>query len=629
MPDIIVHNNQSTTTITADENTNLLATLKKHGISPETPCNGKGICGKCRVQIKDAGIIHTAEEKKLLSEDERKKGFHLACMTRVTGDMDVTIPTVSKDASIMTDTNTIEISGTPLVRKQHHILPAPSIEDQRADDDRMLQAFRGNQDTAGGKIQGGLSSGLSINRFPFGFLGTLPVILRQNDYQVTTVEILGHITGVEARDTSKTMFGVAVDIGTTTLAAYLYDLINGKRMAVRSMLNPQRKHGADVISRIDYASTGDDGGAELARLIRGALNQLIGGLVQDCGLTQNDIYVVTLVGNTTMLHLLLNLPARNIAAAPFIPVTVSGHVLTPPELDLAMNTSGRVIVLPSVAAYVGADTVAAVLSSRMHQTGEITLLVDIGTNGEIVLGNESMMYACSTAAGPAFEGANITCGIGGVDGAISKVSLLNDGAFDYHTIGGHKVTGICGSGLVDAIACMLKTGIIDDTGRIAEKDELPATASMHRDRIVEMNGMRAYVLVPRDPAGKTGEILITQKDIREVQNAKAAIAAGISVLIREAGLSSAQIGKVYLAGGFGSYLHIESAIAIGLLPKELSGRIYAIGNAAGAGAIHSLLSQEELYMSGRIAKTIRYLELSSRPDFVSEYTDNMFFDLNT
>lgn len=627
MPNIIVHNNQNTTAISAEENANLLDTLRSHGIFPETPCNGKGICGKCRVHIKEAGALHTAEEKKLLSEGERNKGFRLACMTKITGDMEVTLNTGSKNASIMTDTNTIEISGTPLIRKQYMTLPAPSIDDQLADDDRLLRMINGNRNTGSLGIHGEFCSVPSVSKVPFCLLGTLPSLLRQNGYQVTIIEILDQITGIEGGDTSKVMYGVAVDIGTTTLAAYLYDLSNEKRMAVKSMLNPQRKHGADVISRIDYASAGDDEGAEMARLIRGALNKLIGELVQDCGLTQNDVYIVTIAGNTTMLHLLMRLPARNIAAAPFIPVTVSGHVLNPLDLDLTMNSSGRIIILPSVAAYVGADTVAAVLSSGMYQAGEITLLVDIGTNGEIVLGNDSMMYACSTAAGPAFEGANITCGIGGVNGAISEVTVQNEGTFDYRTIGGYQAIGICGSGLVDAVACMLKTGIIDETGRIVDENELQAEAHMHRDRIVERNGMRAYVLVPRELTGNTEDIIITQKDIREVQNAKAAIAAGISVLIKEAGLITGQIGKVYLAGGFGSYLHIESAIAIGLLPKELSGKIYAIGNAAGAGAIHSLLCREELHKAAGIAKTIRYLELSSRPDFVSEYTDNMFFEL--
>ena len=252
-------------------------------------------------------------------------------------------------------------------------------------------------------------------------------------------------------------------------------------------------------------------------------------------------------------------------------------------------------------------------------------MVDIGTYGEIVLGSKSSLYACSTAAGPAFEGANILCGIGGVEGALSDIAICSDGKLQMKTIGGHKPIGICGSGLIDAIACMLEMGIIDETGRIVDEDELPENAEGYKRNLIEKNNQPAFLLVPAAESGHGEEIIITQKDIREVQNAKAAIAAGIRVLIREAGYTAEQIHAAYLAGGFGSYMRIESALKIGLLPSELSGRIQAVGNAAGAGAICSLLSGDELLEADKIAKSIRYLELSSRPDFVSEYTDNMFF----
>ena len=326
-----------------------------------------------------------------------------------------------------------------------------------------------------------------------------------------------------------------------------------------------------------------------------------------------------------MLHILLGLPCRNIAIAPFIPVTLSECILYPEEFGMEINEAGRVLVMPSVSAYIGADTVAAVLSARLHLSKEIALLVDIGTNGEIVFCNRGEMYSCSTAAGPAFEGANIFCGTGGVDGAISEVSIQDNKELETKTIGGYKPIGICGSGIVDAVACMLQIGLIDETGRILDKDELPEDVLFYQDRLVEIKGQNAFILAFADAGVYGGQIVITQKDIREIQNAKAAIQAGIRVLIKEAGYSIQEIQKVFLAGGFGNYMRTESAIAIGLLPKELIGRVQAIGNAAGAGAVFSLLSEREYSEACQISRKMRYVELSSNVDFVEEYTNNMLF----
>lgn len=593
----------------------LLDALKEQGIVLESPCNGKGICGKCRVLVHNS-IPHTPEEKKHLSAEEICKGVHLSCMVQVYDNLEISLNVTHKSAAIITEANVIDTEVKPLVQKKFVSLPNPSISDQRADDERLLASVK--------KIESG-NLNQCFNHFPLSFLKKLPSVLRQKHFNVTLIQILDNITGVESGDTVLKNYGVAIDIGTTTLAAYLYDLNTGKQISVSSQLNPQKKYGADVISRIEYSSKNPTNQSEMSILIQSALNDLIQQLVSIARIQHTDIYAVTLSGNTTMLHLLLELPSTNIACAPFIPVTLSGLVLKPNDLNLNINPSGRLFILPSVSAYIGSDTTAAVLSTGMHNKIDISLLIDIGTNGEIVIGNNSFLYACSTAAGPAFEGANISCGIGSVDGAVSGVSVMNNGTLKIDTIRGYKPVGICGSGLIDAVSCMLKIGVLDETGRILDKDEIKSNVHKYSDRVYKINNQQAFLLVPADETFHHENIYISQKDIREIQNAKAAIAAGINILIHEAGCKAHDIKCAYLSGGFGSFINIDSALSIGLLPKELSEKTKPVGNAAGAGTIHALLSEDKLSQIEKIAKQIKYLELSSRKDFTYEYTENMFF----
>lgn len=612
---INVHTGKDNITLNVPEGISLLDALKKHGHSPESPCNGKGICGKCRVQIHNS-IPYTTEEKAHLSSEEINNGVHLACMVKVHDNLEVSLNVDQRKASIITEANVSVTGGNPVVKKSFVNLPQPSLSDQRSDDVRMITALKENKPHA--QYNG-------FQNFSLSFLKELPGILREKNFEATLVEISGNITGIESGNTVSRNFGVAIDIGTTTLAAYLYDLNTRNLAAVSSQLNPQRKYGADVISRIEYSSRSPENQHETALLIRNAINDLIQQLVTAAGIQNTDIYAVTLAGNTTMLHLLLELPAANIASAPFIPVLLSGLVLNSCDLELDINPYGRIFVLPSVSAYIGADTTAAVLSTEIHKKEEISLLIDIGTNGEIVIGNNSFMYACSTAAGPAFEGANISCGVGSIEGAINRVSVTENGILKINTIGGHKPVGICGSGLIDAVACMLKIGVMDETGRIASEEDLPENAKIYSDRLIKINNQPAFLLVPSGDTGHNENIYISQKDIREIQNAKAAIAAGISILISEARSDVDDVKNVYLSGGFGSFINIDSATTIGLLPKELSERTKPVGNAAGAGAIAALLSEDKLSEICTVADRIKYLELSARLDFTYLYAENMFF----
>jgi uncharacterized 2Fe-2S/4Fe-4S cluster protein (DUF4445 family) len=355
------------------------------------------------------------------------------------------------------------------------------------------------------------------------------------------------------------------------------------------------------------------------------INTIVSYFIKRNDILKNDIYAIVLVGNTTMMHFLLNISARNIAAAPFIPVTTYMHRLPAVDLGIDINKAGYAVVFPSVAAYIGADTVAAVLSSGMYAEEKISLLVDLGTNGEIVLGNKDWLYSCSAAAGPAFEGANIRNGIAGIKGAIDKVELTPK--LKLTTIGNEKALGICGSGIVDAIAATLDIGIIDETGRIlVDEEENNIKEKSILESLVSIDGMNSFRLLKSEETASDIDIAITQKDVRELQNAKAAIAAGIKVLIKKAGIKTGDIDKVFLAGGFGSYINIDNALKIGLIPSELDGKVESIGNAAGEGAIEGLISQEMLQKADIIKNSIKYIELSACPEFMDEYIECMMFE---
>jgi uncharacterized 2Fe-2S/4Fe-4S cluster protein (DUF4445 family) len=374
--------------------------------------------------------------------------------------------------------------------------------------------------------------------------------------------------------------GMAVDIGTTTVAAYLYDLKNGKRLASRCVENPQKTHGADVISRIGYALTG--GGAQLSDEMQNCLSELAHDLSVEAGVVLPETTVV--VGNTAMLHLLTNTDPSPLAAAPFIIKRTFG------EWERGCYYP------PCISAYVGADMTAAILDSGMCQRPEQTaLLLDVGTNGEMALWHDGRLLCCSTAAGPAFEGAGISCGSLAVPGAICRVSV-QDGRMNYETIDDKPATGLCGTGLIDAVAALLELGILEESGFM--EDDAPLGAS---------------------------GLSLTRADIRQLQLAKAAIRAGIDTLLHEAGIAYEQLDTVYLAGGFGSYLHPDTCAAIGMIPNELIDKIKVLGNAAGQGASLMLLSKAELNAAEGIARHAQTLELSASAVFMEKYVDSMMF----
>ncbi len=423
-------------------------------------------------------------------------------------------------------------------------------------------------------------------------------------------------------DTAEAIFGLAVDIGTTTVVAKLIDLADGKLIATQADFNPQAVHGDDVVSRITFAQT-DKQLTELQRLIIECINKLIAELCKRAGIDPNRIYEMTAVGNTTMTHIFLRLPIIQLGQAPYKAYSLDAHDTPARDLNIKINPEANVHTVENIAGYVGSDTVAAALAADINLAEQLTLLVDIGTNGELVCGNKDRLYAASCAAGPALEGARISQGSLAVSGAIEAV-FTNADDIDVDVIGDGPPSSICGSGLVDAVAVMLDLGVLDSTGRItnpaSSKSKIPPDVVR---RIIVKNDQPAFVLAFADNGAPA--VVLTQQDIREVQLAKAAIAAGIRLLLKKLNLKEDDLQRILLAGAFGNYIRRSSALRIGLLPAVPEERIHFVGNAASSGARMILLNRTARELAGHLARKIQYVEIAHEPEFMNIYTNSMTF----
>ena len=422
---------------------------------------------------------------------------------------------------------------------------------------------------------------------------------------------------------SDKIFGLAVDIGTTTVVAKLIDMTDGSCLATESALNPQTRFGDDCISRISYAET-DEKLAQLQKVIIDCINELTAKLCRDNSIDANRIYEMCVVGNTTMNHIFLKLPVKQLGQAPYKAFCVDARDITGKELPVQINPAGNIHTVENIAGFVGSDITAAAFAANIDSAEEVTLLVDIGTNGEIVLAAKDKLYAASCAAGPALEGARISCGSRAQQGAIEAV-VINDGDIDLDVIGGGRPRSICGSGLIDAVAVLLELGIVDKTGRFVKvgklSEKLPAKIL---SRIGEQAGQPAFCLFETANT-KQNKLLLTQKDIREVQLAKGAIRAGIKLLQKKIGLEDSDIKHIFLAGAFGNYIRKESAIRIGLLPDIPAERIVFIGNAAASGAQMLLPCSRARALAKDLARKIEYIEIANERDFTTVYTDSISF----
>jgi len=581
------------------------------GIILTMPCGGRGTCGKCRVQISQGAPPPTAADREHLSEKEIDEGFRLACQAHLDANATINVPVEIRlfEKKALTRQAYRETALRPNIAKRFLQLPKPTLEDQRSDLDRVLDAVADSHD--------GVWMELEIIR-------QLPHELRKTDYAITAVLEGNEIVAIERENTVGCTYGVAFDIGTTTVVGLLVDLNTGEEKALSCRTNPQVAYGDDVVGRISYAQDHPRGLDDLQRQIVACLNEITAELCQTAGIDEACIYEATTVGNTTMNHLLLHVDPTYIAQAPYTAVLRKAVNTKASRLGIQIHPNANLYTMPNIAGFVGGDTVGVVLATDIMDSERVALAIDIGTNGEIVIGSKHRLLACSTAAGPAFEGARIQFGMRAAEGAIEKVSFNED--VEINVIGNARPKGLCGTALIDALAELLRYGIVDMTGRIVEPDQLPrALPEPLRRRVVPGKTGYDFVLVdgPATPNGQP--ILLTQRDIREVQLAKGAISAGIEILKSELGVTNDEIDAVLLAGAFGNFIRRSSAKRVGLLPDVPLERIRFVGNAAGAGARMVLATRECREEAERISRSVQYVELAGRPDFQQQFSMSMLF----
>ncbi|WP_073031822.1 ASKHA domain-containing protein [Desulfosporosinus lacus] len=583
------------------------ADLARVGIEP-TPCGRRGTCGKCIILCQDYSRVPTIIEKEKIINTKLDQGWRLACQTIITQDMVIEVPCQSTGrlikALLSRPKSSIEI--LPTIIKYYLKVPPPTMTDQRADWDR---------------VEGLLPDPDLQKELDLTLLRNLPELMRKNNFEITVVTYRGKVITVEAGDTTTVGYGCAIDIGTTTVICSLHDLFNGQEIAVASAFNPQRTYGADVLSRIDF-SRANNNLEKLQSIIIDQVNDLIDEVISQAGINRSDIYLLSVVGNTTMQHLFLGLPSRYIATPPFVGTLYAGLSFDSRDLGIQINDRGKVALLPNVAGYVGADIVAGVLATGTYKHDAPCILIDVGTNAEIVLAAHGLLYACSAAAGPAFEGANICYGMRAETGAIDRV-WMEDGKPNYSVIGQIPALGLCGSGLVDVIAVLLSIGLIDFSGRLLTRDEaIPIVGETLAESLVENEDGDEFIIVNNE----FQKVSLTQRDIRQVQLAKGAILAGIRIMIKEMGIKLEDIKLFNLAGSFGNVLNKVNAQIVGLIPTGISlSKVEYAGNSAHVGAQINLLRADTEEIANSVAKNIKYIELSDRADFTEEFTNAMFF----
>lgn len=560
--------------ILVEKGTTLLDAEIQAGIQPDAPCGGQGKCGKCLVRLEVPG-----ETARLVK----------ACCTPVEQDLCVETLGENRKLRILTEGFQTEVVFSPSIRKELVTLPPRKHQKKLSEWERLQLALAEPVPPRQQMVR-------RLSELKTGGGCELAVVRRRD-------RILDLYLSSEP---GRHLLGAAFDIGTTTIAAYLLDLETGEELASGSAVNPQVSFGADVIQRSNHALT--NGEEELTQCVRREADSLLGQLCERAGVSRFDVYQISMVGNSCMHHLFLGFSPDSMVHAPYQPAVREGLILPAGECGFTAALSAELFFLPLIAGFVGADTIGGLLATGLGQETSLSLLIDIGTNGELVIGNKERRIACSTAAGPALEGAKISCGMRGTQGAVEHVDL-EDGGLRCQVIGGGPAQGICGSGLIDGIAALLKLGAMDESGKLCGDGKV--------------DGSEVYWLI-RPEQGQKG-VFLSQKDIREVQLAKGAIAAGIHLLAEAMGVSLNQIDRVYLAGAFGTYLNPESACAIGLIPRECKEKLIPVGNAAGEGAKRVLLQAGAWEDAAKLADKTEFLELASLPQFQDAFVDELEF----
>ena len=574
--------------------TTLLEAARQAGVGLNAVCGGAGTCGTCRVRIADGLVTPPVEaERKALAE-----GLRLACQTRVLSDVRVDVPPSSMTAPQRAQVEGREraVAFDPSVHVYQVQMDTPTLYDLRADSTRLRDAL----------LQ---QHGVAVGRLDATVAQTLPAVARRDGWCTRAVLYDGEVIALVTCGLAP--LGLAVDIGTTKLAAYLVNMDNGETLAAIGAMNPQIAYGEDVMARISYAMQGEAQASRLQQVIVAGLNDMARELCAQVGRSPDDIVEAVLVGNTCMHHLALGLPVAQLGLAPYLAALGEAYDVKARDLGLQIGPGANVHFLPNIAGFVGADHVSMILATDIFRADRTTVALDIGTNTEICLATSGRLLSCSCASGPAFEGAHIHDGMRAAPGAVEWVRLSDD-QIAYQTIDGAPPVGICGSGILDGVAELRRIGVLRPNGAMNGREH---------PRLRRAEEGPEFVLVPAGERNAPRDIVITRRDVNEIQLAKAAIRAGIEVLLSEAGLAAEDVERMIIAGAFGTYLDVDSALAVGMFPPLPRERIAQVGNAAGIGAKLALLSRHCRALASEIAQHMEYVELTTHPAFVSLYAE--------
>ncbi|WXG45007.1 MAG: ASKHA domain-containing protein [Promethearchaeati archaeon SRVP18_Atabeyarchaeia-1] len=598
--------------------TRILDAAEELGVGIRSECGKETTCGKCRIKVVSGSSLlndATPQEKELLTRQEIQDGYRLACAARINlrdpnaaGAVAVFVPSESRLGFRRIQVKGMEqpVPLEPAIRKTYLTLQKPTISNPVADDEGLLSRLEAATGARGLKIRFEVSKDLAN-------------VVRAANWNVTaTTWNEKEIIDIEPGDTTGDNYGAAVDIGTSKIVCYLVNLNTGEITSAGMMENPQIQHGEDILSRICYATQNPENRQAIMKLVVDGIDTVIESACKDAGKAQiGRIHEVTVVGNTVMTHLFLGIEPKFLSLAPYVPAVKSAIDVEARRIGLKICPEGNVHVLPCVAGFVGADAVADVIATAIHDKDEMSLLVDVGTNGEVFLGNKQELLACSCAAGPAFEGTQIKYGMKAVAGAIEKVRIKpKTFEVEYETIGDQKPIGICGSAMVDVVAELLKSGIISTRGRFNKE-------TITTDRLVveqdgEGSGM-SFIVAKRDQTAINRDITVSAKDISEIQLAKSALHTGCEILMQKKRIREEDIGHVYIAGAFGNYLNPENAKTIGLIPDIPTRKITFAGNTALAGAKMALTSRSTRGLADRLSRQIKYVELMAEEGFRREF----------
>ncbi len=612
--------------VEVEPGTTLLEAASEARVYINSLCGGEGVCGKCRVKINSGEAKPTSHSIRFLSREEIGSGFLLACKTEVRGDLEIWVPPEARldQEQILTTESMVsyeppqdiqlgdsqDISSLlylPLTQKLYVSLPEPSLTDNISDLDRLYREIRK-------KIR------VPYLETSLATLRGMAQLLRESQWQATATlypydEHCVEIRSLEPGDTRAKNFGIACDIGTTTIVAQLVDLRSGTTLGVEASHNQQAKYGEDVISRMIFACGRRGSLPPIHKAVIDTVNALIDTLLGKHGVEAGNVTAFMAAGNTTMTHLFMGFEPCTIRMEPYIPTANFLPTASAAELNLHLHPRAVITCMPGVSSYVGGDITAGVLASGISNGPQISALIDIGTNGEIVIGNNEWLVCCSASAGPAFEGSGTKCGMRATRGAIQKVNITGN-RVNYETIGNAKARGICGSGLIDTIAELFRNRIIDPNGKFPEDSKNP--------RVRDNEGGIEFVLANEDETETGHSVVITEDDISNLIKSKGAVLAAMRVLIKSVGMSFEDLEQISVSGGFGNYLDAEKAIFIGLLPDIALERVRFIGNSSLTGARMGLLSRHAFDRAGTLARQMTYFELSVNTEFMDEFVAALF-----